>query len=1078
MITPKSVIVENINREIVDNSEGKISPYDVRHNLIDIADSVHLLLEGHYINTLNFATPETRSVKAGQYALNSVGLDGYYSIDNVAVGYSALKANYQGEKNVAVGSHALSCNIYGTSNSALGYNALGGNTTGNGNVGLGNNTLINNKIGDFNIAIGNAAGYYASRNTSNKLFIASHPVDSDYICANPEGSGLIPLVYGDLNQGSLRFGIATRILHAAATLQVSGGIAPTFGGIDNLGDDFYRFKDLYLSKSVRFPSGTFIEYSDSGKFVINNDLYPSGSYLFNLGSHDNIWDSLHVNDLYVSGTALIENYVARQISNCLYECKTLYLASSGLCNSLHGCGYLNDQQLNGAGVVIKASGNSYLRDYFLLFRPSGNDVLSLESNNIYAKSHWQSNVSIHLDSGNHIKVDRIVNRDKLSLVTDPSGYGLFLNRGKAYIGLENTVPASGNNDISSIAALGNINFIHSSGLCEDHNIVYGALESGVDISHKFLTGIKRRNRDTVNNNKDKLQGFELKYIDDSNLTYTGPLADRFIIRSFNETSDSINNVILMKDHENGVFGINNFSTGGDTLYPNTIFNVRSKDNAVARITAENLAGGVHSAIQLLGGSNCLRDGYEAIYYHDSGIVDLNLYQDSGKLNIYRYTPYQAGLFSSGNLNATLTIGASGFPRSSISIKDNQFTAGSITATSGYGKLYNDRVNRQYAQQSNALYFMDASGWVHDLTANRLDVLDARALYSEEITFSPFILYGNTFGGYNCPSSRLNFSNHRTGNTAYGSRALFSLASGDYNTVFGLGAGSGITNGYENIIVGSFSAGGLQNGYRNTVIGNNSFTNASGDVNNNIIIGNSLGATHKDNYKILIGNGSPLVSGVLGPLTQNKVFALPSSGNLEIYDSGNVNKLVIKHNLINVHNTSGTYPKEQLKFNFSTPSGTKTLLTLDNSVAPSGSGNYACSGLPYVELNGNLKLLNNICFSDSTTLNSAKFLPVIDNLESSGITINNRLNSLLIEGIANETIMNPQSPFSAPASGTIKTKVRNNFNQLVDGPDVFVINRDKFLRIDQYSYVVAMYINGEYRPIWISSEALTCEACKP
>ena len=106
------------------------------------------------------------------------------------------------------------------------------------------------------------------------------------------------------------------------------------------------------------------------------------------------------------------------------------------------------------------------------------------------------------------------------------------------------------------------------------------------------------------------------------------------------------------------------------------------------------------------------------------------------------------------------------------------------------------------------------------------------------------------------------------------------------------------------------------------------------------------------------------------------------------------------------------------------------------------------------------------------------MSTIDNLESSGIVFNNRLNSLIIEGVANQDIINPQSPFSVPSSGSIKTKIKNQFNQLVNGPDVTIINRDKFLIIDKDSYVVALYINGEYRPIWVSSEALTCEACQP
>ena len=43
MILTKLKLVENIVSEISDNSTGQISPYDVRHNLLDIVDSVHNL---------------------------------------------------------------------------------------------------------------------------------------------------------------------------------------------------------------------------------------------------------------------------------------------------------------------------------------------------------------------------------------------------------------------------------------------------------------------------------------------------------------------------------------------------------------------------------------------------------------------------------------------------------------------------------------------------------------------------------------------------------------------------------------------------------------------------------------------------------------------------------------------------------------------------------------------------------------------------------------------------------------------------------------------------------------------------
>ena len=1078
MITPKNDIINNINNEIVDNTEGKISPYDVRHNLIDIVDSVHLLLEDRSIDTLNFSTPNTRSVRAGEQALSKINLDGYFTQDNVAVGYSALKANYQGGKNTAIGSQSLNCNIYGSGNSAVGSNALGGNTTGNGNVGIGNNTLLNNKVGNFNIAIGHSAGYYVTRNTSNKLFIASHPVDSEYICDNPLGSGLIPLVYGDLSNNNLRFGIAVRNLHSAATLQVSGGISPSVSSIDNLGNSDYRFKDLYLSNSISFPSGKSIDYTDEGKFTINNSILPLDHREYQLGASGNQWKEGHFYDIYVSGTAYIENYIRKTIFDCEYECKTLYLASSGVCDSETGCGYLNDQQLSGAGFVVKSSGANYLRDYSFTFRPSGNTVSSLEEYNIYSKSHWLSNISLHVASGNHISVNRIIGNNKLSLTTDPDSYGIFINNKNIYVGSESIIPPLANNASGTIAGLGDINFVKPSGQCADYSFVIGALESGVNVSQKFITGIKQRNKDALNNNKDKLEGFELKYYDNSEVADDFGATDKFIIRSFNNSSEGINHLSLMKEDINGgVFGINNFGAGGDSINPKTIFNIRSKDNAVARITAENLSSGVHSALQLLGGSNCLTDGFEAIYYHDSGIADLNLYQDSGKLTAFRFRQYQAGLFSSGITNGTLTIGYSGFPQASISLRDNTFINGaSVTPTAGYGKIYNAKVAREYANQSHTLFFIDASGYTHDLTANRHDIVDARAVYSEDFLLGDSF-GGNTFAGHRAPATRLSFTSNRSGNTAFGTRALFSLGSGDFNTALGLHAGSGITNGYDNTIIGSLAGRNINNGYRNIVIGNNSFNSTSGTVNYNIVFGTNIGNNHNKNYDLLIGHDNLiLVSGSLGPSTQNRLFCLPSSGTLQINNTNNTNKLLVRNDSIQVYNDIGRYPQTNLQFNFATASGSNTLLTLNHSVAKSGNATYSCDGLPYAELNGNLKLLNNICFSDSTTLNSSNFLNVIDHLESSGIALNNKVNSLFIEGMAVNTINNPSS-FLNPTSGVIQTMIPSG-SQLINGPLVFVTNRDKYLRIDGGDYVVALSINGEYRPVWASSEALLCEACRP
>jgi hypothetical protein len=1051
MIISKDQLVANINNDIVDNADGLISARDVRQNLLNLIDSVHLLLEGNSIQTNNFATPHTKSTKAGELTLDKISLDGYFSIENSAFGYGALKSNYQGGRNTALGAEALNCNIYGSGNLAAGATSLGGNTTGNGNIGIGNNTLINNKIGNYNIALGHSAGYYANRNTNYKLFIASHPVDSDYICANPDGVGLKPLVYGDLSPDNLKLGVAVRTLHEFGSLQINGGVAPQIDGVDNIGFPEYRFKNYYLSDSINFPNNTSITYTPSSTLVFNGNILPSGNNLYTLGNTENQWKDVVSNsgtfvNLHVTGQAIVNQLIST--SDCVYSCSTLYLASSSTqCDGENNgpCGHLPDILLNGAGIVIKGVN----RDYNFLFRPSGTSSLNYVAQNIFAQSHWESNISIHLDNDSHIKSNRLISEDdRLSLLTDPSGYGLHIRDNNVFFSHEDLLIGSGN-----------FNIIAPSGTNEDYVLTLGSYASGVNITQRFIGGLE---------NNNKLNGFELKYIDDSNIDYEGSLSDRFVIKSFDNSVDSINNIVFMKNYGyGGVLGINNFDTAGDTFYPNTIVNARSKDNAVIRITAEK-DDNVHSAMQLLGGKNCLDNGYETIYYHNSGIVDHNLYQESLKNTIYRFTNYEAGLYSSGVLNATLTIGYSGFPQSAISLKDNSdISVGSeIVASSGYGKIYNDSVDRLYANQSHALYFIDASGYKHDLTTNKFDNIDARAIYSE-----PFIVddlqQGNTFAGYLSPSGRLSIVG--VGNTAYGTESLYSIYNGLFNTTVGLKAGHNIYNGRDNTFIGAFAGSGVTSGNNNIAIGSAYHTHSN--INHSIVIGNNLSVS--GDYSLLIGNNnSVLVSGCIGPLDSDKVLALPSNGKLNINNLDNTQQLSIQNNHITIQDNGDVeYTDEQLKFNFTTPSGTNTLLTLDHSYAPSGQAEYSCSGVPFLQVDGHIRVRNNICFSDTTSLGSAQFLDDISNLQVSGIILNEIVNSLFVEGIALSDIM-PATNYSNPTTGTI------NYNE----SPVTITNRDKFLKIEKEDFIIAIRIKTnevyEYRPIWVSSQSIICNSCHP
>lgn len=1077
MILPKDVLVNNIVTEISDNSTGQISPYDIRHNLLDIVDSIHLLTQNLPLDGSNFGTRATRTTRVGEDALSKIELAGYFSIDNTAVGHSSLKANYQGIKNTAVGSNSLFCNIYGESNSALGYSALGGNTVGFGNVGLGNFTLNNNKGGNFNIAIGHAAGYYET-NAQNRLIIASHNVDSNYICDNPLGSGLTPLVYGDLSD--LRFGIGVRSLHSEGTLQVSGDISPAYNDNSNLGSLNYRFKTLYLSSGIYIDPDLYIGKLNDSSLQIKGDVVPESHNSYSLGSSDSLWNNAYFNNLYVSGTASVNFISADSVD---YFTKTLNLGCSGNISSLDGGGptsiydyleltpesttcvsYLSDENLVNAGMVVHSSGNNYTRTYAFVFSPPNSSLSCLQSDTPYSRSSWNSNISLHLASGTHLQTDRIIFPSSINIVNSSGCYGIF-SRGSGIFFSKSNLISYNQYPSGYLAGVGDINFYASSGNASDYTVTIGAPESGVTIRQRFLNGIKNKNVDLLNNNKDKLNGFEIQSIDQSTSNIIGPSVDRLIIGSYRDTSKPINAITIMKNNDSeGIFGITNLSPNSENLLPTTSLNIRSKTNAIGRFSAENQASTI-SAIQLLGGSNCLEDGAELAYLNGSGVADLSMYTDSGKsIYVRLYQNKNIGIFTaSGNANEMLTLGDSFNNDAVLSLYQNN---SSITSTVNYSKLYTKSKIR--SNQSHSLYLLDGSGNVHDLIINPYDVTDGRGLYTDAS--------GNTFGGLYCPQRRDTLVGTQR-NTGIGSGVLFRITTGDDNTVYGCSSASGITSGSGNTIIGANNANSISAGNNNIVLGNKSFRTTSSSINNNIIIGNNgVGNGLNSDYNFVVGaDNNVLLLGKLGPSIINKSLVMPSGGKFAVNDNTNTDSLQIRANYIDVIDYDGNdYPNNTLSFTF-TGNNSASLLLLNHAANPmSNSVSYQSPipARPYAELQGDLKLRGAVRFRDATSLESASFLQNISSLQTSVNNINTTLSSLLVEGYVSNKI-DPPSNASIPTSGFLHIKNQNweNVNTVV------LINRDTTSVIHANAYIVAIKINNEYRPLWISASDTKCQCCR-
>ena len=1075
MILNKDVLVNNIVTELSDNSTGQISPYDIRHNLLDIIDSVHLLTKGKPLDGSNFGTPNTRSTRVGEDALSKIDLAGYFSIDNTALGYGSLKANYQGVKNTALGSHALFCNIYGENNVAAGYSSLGGNTIGFGNIGIGNFTLNNTKDGNFNIAIGHGAGYYVPNGTNNKLFIASHNIDSEYVCDNPLGSGLTPLVYGDLS--SLKFGIAVNNLHSDGTLQVSGNITPAYDDYSNLGSSNYRYRYLYLSSGIYFDPNLYISKQNSSNIQVRGNLLPEVTNTYNLGSHDRMWSGGVFNNIYVSGVATINRFVAYE--NCNYFCKTINLASSGNI-SLDGggpdtlydysgesspliseCGYLPDQDLTGAGFNLHSSGVGYSRIYSFLFNPPDNSLSCLQQDTPYSRASWNSNISIHLESGRHLRSDRIIFPSSINIVNSSGCFGLF-SRGSGLFFSKSELVSHNQHPSGYLAGVGDVNFYATSGDSSEFIINFATPNNGITTKHRLLAGIINKSLDGQN---DRLNGFEFQNIDTTSGINFGPTNDRLIIGSYYNTSLPINAITLLKNNNNeGIVGITNLFPNSKDILPATNLNIRSSGNAIVRLTAENNLN-TKSAIQLLGTSNNLKDGFEISYLNSNGITDLSMYQNSGKTVVARLnTNNTLGIYTgSGVANEMLTIGDSFYNDAVISIIENPTT---INSTPLYGKLYIKPKIRD--NQSQSLYLLDGSGNIHDIVVNKFDVIDGRALYTDNA--------GNTFGGLYCPDKRNDLSGLLR-NTAIGSGSLFNITIGIDNCVFGASSATSLTNASGNCIFGSNTANAITSGTNNIVIGNNSFRNSQVSSSNNIIIGsNGVGNNLNSSNNFIVGNsGNILLQGILGPTSNDKFLSMPNNGKFIVNDITNTDALQIRANYIDIIDRAGSdYPNNSLTFSF-IGNYTAELLNLNHNANPMTNNPVYQTPTPvrpYAELNGDLRLKGSVRFSDATSLSSASFLNNIQLLESNVSSITSSLNSLIIEGYCRNQISPPQNG-NNPTVGLLFTKNKD----WEDSGEVYLVNRDTTSVIHSGAYVIAIRVNNEYRPLWISAPDTKCQCCR-
>lgn len=1068
----KSTLVNNINRDLADNATQEITPADVRQNMLDIVDSVVNLLVTEEIVTANFSTPATRTVIAGEEALSKLGQESYVTSDSVAVGYAALKQNFQGDRNTAVGSHALSCNVFGTDNIGVGYAALAGNSNGVGNVGVGNYSLYYGKLGNFNVAIGHGAGYYGDREASYKLYIGAHPVTEQYVCDNTEGSGLTPLVHGDFQ--TAQFGVNVNSFHPYGTVQVSGAISPSQDTTFDLGNSNYQFLTTH-TKNIEFAQNTITGYDDAALAVVHSgvhahagDVDPLSHRVYALGDHDKQWHTIHTYNLNVSGVAIINEYTT--ITECLYECKTLYLATSGVCEGeTSPCGYLHENSLAGAGLIIPASGDigggvtpTLLRDYewTLTPRPAGGtpDPFSTlpyagKAKTYYDFAHWTSNINIELEGQSHISAMQHVGSGNSTLFgtyTDTTGYvkGMYAQSGLyesiSFVDFATVDSNNLPNITFADAHKSRYMFFISDG---DENTTDSA---GVGIISKSVnrpTHLRFENGTTSANR----QGAEI-------VCNSSGITPGLFINTYDGTSPNnsgtFNTIAIMQnDATGGVLGVHNFYGESELRYPETLVNARGNGDAIVRVTAEN-AGDVNAGVELCGEENCLANAAEFVYNKPSGVAVIGTYLDSGRI-VHQTFDTASGntIFNNGNVQ----LGEDA-DHGILSFRDHASGSSANTQT-GFTRLFSRHVDGKLNQASELVY-VDTSGNVFPLS---LSTGDNGSVYVD----GNF----NTFAGSGTPSSLVAIGS-ASGNTGFGTSTLhditkYAAPQGFGNTALGFKAGSGLYDGNNNVVIGVDSLSASTSGVDNNIVIGNSINTIS--TSNNIIIGHGIGGGVPENSFILGSTSRVLLSGVMS----SSSLGMPYAGSFSLYDANNVESLKISDHNITVLGGGSRYGNNPLTIDFSAGLS-NTILTLDHSshYTMSNSENYETTNprRPFMHLDGDFRVRGAVRFADGTSFETASGINDAITLYE---TLEARINSQTVEGVMSEGI-DPASSNYSPNSGIMVTLAGNS---------VWVVNRDKHLTIEDGDYVVATRVlnisgNDEYRPVWVSNEYNTCGCARP
>ena len=472
--------------------------------------------------------------------------------------------------------------------------------------------------------------------------------------------------------------------------------------------------------------------------------------------------------------------------------------------------------------------------------------------------------------------------------------------------------------------------------------------------------------------------------------------DRFSININNGQADVHEAFTVLRNggtiSQSGLVGITNITrdTNGDPLLPETLLNLQANGYCDLRMASRVTTG--KSRVQLLTHGNTRASGVELSFGYQigatkpSGFFDISLISPSGNegnasgvLSIsengvtigsthldYGWTSRPSGVV------APLVIHQESSNSGTIALRQQ---ADSASAADNYGQIY-VKEYYVYETQGNALFYKDPSGVELNLSQNPLDV-ESNLFFHD--------VHGNTFAGKQSPQSRDSIHSNVFQNTSLGYRALYNLATdvstgGNRNVAVGYQAGEAVATGDYNIAIGTRSDY-QSNGSRNTTLG----YQAGGTSSHNgcVIIGNLAGNdTNVPDATLLIGTGTlPLISGSFSDKTltvrdgsfncQNSTESIglknySSSGFLEIVDRDNDSFASLTTAMAIVFTTSDKESGVLMNFKHNA----------DPMIAVSASTYHPFTDTPdrpYAELNGDLRLLGDIKFSDGTYLSSTSSL---------------------------------------------------------------------------------------------------------